>query len=324
MLQSLFRTLAVPVTLFALCAELPAQPAKPTLLVLPFETAGIDSLAARTATTILRSQLGSQGSCSVVPESRTPDSPCAEADCARAAAGSTKSNQVVFGTLNRLGTKVVVEYSLVDCASGNTVASGTTSSESVEGLEETMRWIAAEIETRPHPPAGISSGSLPGARPGRALNAPRYTAVAIADFGEMYTVSGYNDTRRAFVVDGGVSFEYPTYSFDIFGGWRLGPMVNIGASYFMLPGETSPFVGAGVGYSFIAPDLWSNPFIGTADAGSSRSSFNMILKAGVVALRTNEIRLGLNIQYMEVFTGHADRALVVTLGVQGLAPGIRF
>lgn len=303
--------------LFVLPAGSMLGQTKEKILVLPFKATGIDSISALTATGLLRKEVDRAGKFEVVSEVNTPMTLCGDIACAVDIGKSERINNVVYGSYSRLGSKVIVEYVLVDVRKGASSVSGDLSATSLDDLDATMSGIAHTVSTGEKVQRFGSSASP---HPTVVINKLPYQGYVGGSIGQMYRSSGYPEDEKAIVFDARLSLEYPTYALNLISGWRVGPMISVGASYYILPGSISPYIGAGFGYHLITTGAFTDPY---ASEPVFASGFQTMMSVGVEALRTNDLHVLLNLDYMLTFDGRNDKAFVLTLGLLGDA-NIRF
>lgn len=297
-----------------------AAQTRSTILVLPFNPTGVDTASARMVASLVRAELERNSNNDVIETGKTPDVACEDVACAVEAARLTPASKVVYGSLGRLGDKYVVSYSIGEVATGRRVKSGDRAAWSVEELENAARFISGEISGGSSTPDD-SRAIAP--RSNVVMNR-RYDTMAISvGFGQMYPTSGYEGTERAFVFDTRVSLEKPHYSFDMLLAWRLGPLINLGATYMFTRESISPYVGGGFGYHLTSgqsePD--TNNYYDGPELPSG--SFQLMARVGTWVLRTSSIRFYVNIDYLLNLEGGKQKAVSLTLGMAGVTDQLR-
>jgi TolB-like protein len=121
-----------------------------TTLVLPFRTVGTSDTTAVVTRDLLAGELETLGLSVVSMRSLRGDIPagaegCDEIDCARSLATEHQAAQVVFGSLSRLGDKIVVRVRAVRAGEATSFYSEQIPAETEEDLDVVMRRIAEGI-----------------------------------------------------------------------------------------------------------------------------------------------------------------------------------
>lgn len=317
------RLTAIVIACFGVWSTLHAQ-VRPRILVLPFRPVGSDTSSAQTIASLMRSELDRIGKHIVIEAGRTPDRWCEDVDCAMDAGRDATAAIVVYGSLGRLGEKYVLSYSVADVIGGGRTKSGERSSWSVEELENAARSAAAEIAGGSTTESANEANSRSVGQPNRVLNR-RYDTVSIGiGFGQLYPTNGFSGIERAFVFDTRFSIEHPSYSFDALIAWRLGPLINLGASYLFTNDDISPYVGVGFGYHLTASETVAdtNGYY-YDDPDLPDGSFQLMARVGTWVLRKSSIRIFVNVDYLWNIEEGKQKAVTLTLGLAGVTDQLR-
>jgi hypothetical protein len=284
--------------------ELSAQN-KAALVVLPFTGSSIDSASKQTAIKLLRRELDRSDNYKVIADNGAL-TPCSDVACAIDAGKKAGAAVVVYGGFGKLGTKLLISYSVFDVATRAEIVSGDVSASSTEDLDVAITDVAHRVTTGKDETLVV---------PTRVLNRPPYVGVIGVGFGEMYRTGGFNNITKAVAFDLRFSLEYPKYSLNLLSAWRYGPMLNFGGSYIFSPGNFAPYLGGGIGYHVFG-NVSDDPYASSDEEVSS--GFQMIIGGGLWILRTNDLRFFANLDYMKTFVGSSS-AVVFTIGVAGSA-----
>jgi hypothetical protein len=276
---------------------------------------------------MLRRETGRSNKLDVVETGQTPMFACGDVDCAADAARPLFAQRVVYGSFSKLGSRVIMEYTLADVSGRRRLITENVAAESVEGLQNRIGAVATSIAEEKPLSLAETSGTQTGTggvTPQRVMNRHYDTISMGVGFGQLYPTSGYQAvSNRAFVLDTRFAIEKPKYSLNLLGAWRFGPMLNFGASYFLINSSIAPYIGGGIGYHFILQPEFFDPF-DEQDTTGSGSGFQLMASAGVWMLRNNDIRVFVNIDYMYTLNSFNDQAAVLTLGVAGVTDAIHF
>jgi hypothetical protein len=297
----------------------------PKVVILPFSISGVDSISAQTIVGMLRREVAKNNKLDVIETGQTPIFACGDVGCASDAAKPLFAQRVVYGSFSKLGSRVIMEYTLADVSGRRRLITENIAAESIEGLQNRIAAVAVSIaEEKPlslAETAGTQTGGG-GVTPQRTTNR-RYDTISMGvGFGQLFPQDGYEGaSNRFFVLDSRTCLEKTNYSLNLLIGVRYGLYAAFGASYIPLKGSVSPYIGGGFGYHFVAEDISNSQF---NDPEVSLSGFMGMISAGVWFLRTSDIRVFVNLDFMYTASSFDDKAVVLTLGVAGVTDAIRF
>lgn len=283
--------------------------AKNKMVVLPLRSIGIEEASTQTAYLLLRQEIGKLGKHEVVSDAlvrKTVDpTPCADVTCAADIGRELNAAEVVFGSLNRLGEKIIVQYTLVDVATRKISLIDNITALSVEDLETVMKRVAKSIVKR----QPVTKTAEVGAITEKEAMEPRgrRTRRGLATrFGYLFPTNGYDDSGQVFAIDFLTMYEAKDFMVNGLFGIRDGIALNIGATYLSTRTDFCPYFGGGLGFHWVHHD----------DPGDKRSDgFEAILSGGLIAFRTYNFRILVNLDYCISFNEYNDRALVFTIGM---------
>lgn len=293
---------------------------KGKLAVLPFHSSGVDSISAQTIASLLRKELDRSGKYEVIEGGGTPNIACEDLLCATNAVKFVPVDRIVYGSISKLGSKVIMDYSFADVRASRRIITGSVSAETIEGLQYRIEGVSSSIINEK--PISETGAGSPAVVPNRVLN-KNYDTVSIGGgFGQLYPQKGYaGSSNRVFVLDARASLEHPNYTLNFIAGIRYGLFANFGASYVPINGPISPYIGAGIGYHLTVDELSTSSF---DDPNVSTTGFNGMISAGIWFFRKSTLRFYVNVDYMYTATSYDDQALVLTLGVVGITDSISF
>ncbi len=312
------RNIVYLVIIFTLTATVAAH-AQELIAVLPFTSIGVDEVSVETAYSLLRQEIARLGQYEPVPGSQVSrmlgPEPCTDVLCAAEIGRRVNADMAVFGSMNRLGEKVIVQYTVVDVASEKAVLADHITALSVEDLETVMKRVAMSITSRKPITETVEVGRVTqteSLRPRRRLT----TYSSGVKFGYLYPVKGYDD-HRVFVFD--IQTLYETENFMVSGlfGIREGVVLNIGAYLLTTKTDFCPYLGGGLGFHWVSHGLIS----ATEDEDKRGDGFEAMLSGGIMALRTYNIRLLLNMDYTITFNDYSDQGVVFTIGLMSSGSG---
>ncbi|TET46331.1 hypothetical protein E3J62_04590 [candidate division TA06 bacterium] len=283
--------------------------AKVKMVVLPLRSIGVEETSTQTAYLLLRQEIGKLGKHEVVSDALVRETvdptPCADVACAADIGRELNAAEVVFGSLNKLGEKIIVQFTLVDVATRKASLIDNITAMSVEDLETVMKRVAKSIVKR----QPVAKTAEVGAITEKEALKPRgrRTRRGFATrFGYLFPTNGYDDDEQVFAIDFLTMYEAKDFMVNGLFGIRKGIALNIGATYLSTRTDFCPYFGGGLGFHWVHHN----------DSEDKRSDgFEAILSGGLIAFRTYNFRILLNLDYCISFNEYNDQALVFTMGM---------
>ena len=287
--------------------------AQERLAVLPLMGSGVEVSTQETAYLLLVSEIGKLKKYDVIPkteiEALVGDRGCSEAACAIEIGKQANAQKVVFGSLNKLGEKIILQYNLVDVSAGETLLSDDLSALRVEDLDQVVKRVAASIVQQIPAAKTVEVGLVTEQESQEGKTRKANSSWGIA-FGYLYPDNGYDKVNRSFVWDFRSIYEMRHIAVDALLGLRQGFALNVGFVYLPSRKDFSPFVGAGVGFHTVSHDSSFH------DKNVKRGDgFEFLIKGGLLAFRTYDFRVVATIEYSITLNDYDDRAIVLTIGV---------
>lgn len=314
-------------------ALLPAtSTSAPETLVLPLRTIGVSDTTAAVVGDLLQGELEGRG-VAIFPASRLAvDQPrgeaaCDAADCAAAAASAYGVSQVVYGSLSRLGDKIIVRVRALRAGEGTPYYSDQLTSATEEDLDTVARRVAEGIAAgRPNAdlatvdtvteqetlePRRRASRSGIGLRAGFIF--PASDSYGGVDRLTSARLSFKYETRNYFIETTpvlGFAWRGDTIewtAFDLFGARIFGV------------GDWATYAGAGIGVHALnvsqsVPVDWGyGPYYESVE--QSETTLALDFGVGLLALRTYDLTIVVDVRYHIVF---ADFDQVGGNGAHGL------
>ncbi len=287
------------------------------LAVLPINGSGIDSSTQQTVSMLLASELRKLKTYDVIPEGDIQtimaDRSCTEPVCAADIGRQANASKVVYGSLNKLGEKIIFQYNLVDVNSGATVLSDELTATRVEDLDQVTKRVAASIDKQTPVNKTVEVG-LVTEQESKVDRTRKATASVGIGFGYLYPQKGYDGEDRDFVFDFKSVYEMRHVAVDALLGIRKGFALNVGVLYLPSLKDFSPYAGVGLGFHAVSHEhpYSSYPYNQPEKHGDG---FEILAKAGVLAFRTYDFRVFANAEYAFTLNDYNDGAIVVTIGV---------
>jgi len=289
--------------------------AQERLAILPLKGTGVDVSTQETVYLLLQSEIRQLRKYEVIPETDVlpllSERSCSEAVCAVEIGKQAKAAKVVFGSLNKLGEKIIFHYSLVDVSSGATLLTDDLSALRVEDLDQVTKRVAASIVQQIPAEKTVEVG-LVTEQESLQPNTRKVNSSYGIGFGYLYPQKGYDDKQSIFVWDFRSLYEMRHFAVDALLGIRQGAALNVGVLYLVSPRDFSPFVGAGLGFHGVSHEQVDDYGY---QQNKTSDGVELLIKGGLLAFRTYDFRVVANVEYGITFNDCHDRAIVVTIGM---------
>jgi TolB-like protein len=280
------------------------------IVVLPFEAVGVDLESAETAHMLLCQEIRKSGKYEVIPEDLVTSTmgfeECYDAVCAVAIGKKLESQFVTYGSLNRLGGKVMISYNLLNVAQDKTVVADVVSSLTVEDLDTVMKRVALSIVNRKPAEDVAEIGTITAQESVTPVRRQALMTSGI-NFGYLYPQNGY-EGKEIFALDFVSHYEGKDFDATALFGIRKGVALNIGVAYLLTRTDLCPYVGGGLGFHWVAHD-------DILDPDKRADGFEALARCGLMIFRTYNFRIMVNLDYCFTFNDYDDQALVLTLGI---------
>ena len=305
-------------------------------LVLPFRTIGVSDTTATVARDLLEGELESEGLSLVerVEVLRLPSGPqgCDEIECATALARERGASQVVFGSLSRLGEKIIVHARALRVGDAAPYYTDQLSALTEEDLDTVMRRIAEGIAAGRgnSDQATIESVTreetkTPRRRAGRSGIGLR--AGAIFPDGDSYSGERLTSLRLVYKFEGR---DFLIESTALLGmAWGGGAVewmpLDVFAGRMFGKGDVSGYIGGGLGIRSVHVE-WdvacAQGDYGYCDTTDSESATTLSadIGGGLIAFRTYSYQIVVDLRYHYVFEkfdkvgGHGAHGIALTFG----------
>jgi TolB-like protein len=294
--------------------------AQERLAVLPLAGSGIEVSTQETTYLLLVSEISKLKKYEVISKTEIAalvgDRGCAEAACAIEIGKQANASKVVFGNLNKLGEKVILQYTLVEVSTGQTLISDDLSALRVEDLDQVVKRVAVSI-VQQVPAAKTVEVGLVTEQESQEVKTRKANSSWGIGWGYLYPQKGYDDREPVFVWDFRSVYELRHVAVDAVMGFRQGFALNVSVLY--VPGlkDFSPFIGAGVGFHGVSHEQYYDNYYYSPDyeGNKKEDGFELLIKGGLLAFRTYDFRVVATVEYTMTFNDYNDRAIVLTLGV---------
>ena len=294
--------------------------AQERLAVLPLTGSGVDVSTQETTYMLLVSEISKLKKYDVISkteiEALEGDRGCAESPCAFEIGKKVNASKVVFGSLNKLGEKIILQYTLAEVSTGQILITDDLSALRVEDLDQVVKRVAASI-VQQIPAAKTVEVGLVTEQESQEAKTRKATSSSGIAFGYLYPQKGYDNKHQIFVWDFRSFYEMRQFAVDALLGLRQGFALNVGFVYLPSRKDFSPFVGAGIGLHAVShKQFYEDPYYYQNSQNDKPSDgFEFLIKGGLLAFRTYDFRVIAGVEYSITLNDYDDRAIVVTLGV---------
>jgi hypothetical protein len=288
------------------------------IAVLPFRSVGIDSTSAKTAYLLLFQEVEKSGKYQMVPESRIRQmlnsSTCNEISCALDIGKGLNATKVVFSSLNRLGEKIILQYSLVDVQFEEVLISDNMTASYIEDLDQVVKRVALSIAD--HVP--VKKTAEVGLITEQESLKPNTRGTKSSwgfTFGHIYPQHGYDDKDRIFAVEIRTMYEMEHFAVTGLFAIRKGFAFGVGGLYLFSRKDFSPYMGLGTGFHIVAHDNtyeYSYPY---GEIKRNESGIMVNVRGGLLAFRTYHFHVMANLEYSLTFNDFDDQGIIFTLGL---------
>ncbi len=295
--------------------------AKLQLAILPFYMVGIDEASTLTAESLFRQEIVKSDKYAVIGEGKVKElvknEPCTEIACAAAAGKQVEADHVVVCGLSRLGSKIIVQYMLVDVEKEKSLIVDNTTSLSVEDLETVMKRVAESVvlqkpieQTAKVGTITEKESSLPARRTTRDMKG--------FSFGYLYPQNGYDDVDKSLTLDFRWLYEMDHFVAGTQLAGRKGFAANVFGSYLFSKTDICPYAGLGFGFHWVSHSEESSRFdVHDDDMEEEKKGdgFELLANAGLRLFRTWNFQIMLNVDYTFALNDYDDQAIVFTIGL---------
>ncbi|MBN1780366.1 hypothetical protein JW948_04515 [bacterium] len=304
--------LAIAVTVFVYAGLQAQSSGLKKIAILPVQSIGVDEVSTQTAESILRMEMEGRNVFDIVPDSqirmKAPEG-CAEAACAVQAGKALNADQVLLCKLAALGEKIIVQYQVLDVASGNSIIQDRLTSTTVEDLDEVMKRVAmgaAQAKTADQT-AEVGVITDKETQESRRRGSHLIKTYAI---GYLFPEKGYGTDERSLSLDFRTGAETDVFEMGMESFIRKGFGVNVYVARLLSRGDVCPYAGVAFGFHWVqVKDMFDD------DDKRKEDGFELIFNTGTKLFHTYNFNLQFNLAYMMTFNDFNSRGLVFTVGI---------
>ena len=322
-------------TVVGFAARAGAEPLQ--TLVLPLRSTGVDETTVAAVGDLLRAELENRG-VALVPSSRLHGLPqgetaCDDVECANAAAATVGAGRVVYGTLTRLGSKVVFQVRALWIGETMPDYADQLTASTEEDLDVVCRRVAESLAAGRTDASRATIGSVTQEETLEPRRRATRSGLGLRA-GFLFPANGsYGNADRLTSLGLVIHYETPTFfvqSTPLVGfAWRgdtveWTPFDLFFARIFGV-GDFSPYIGAGLGISALHVQRHFTTTFGDVfyptSSSQSATSLAADLDVGLLMLRTYDFAIVLDLRYHYVFEhfeaigGNGAHGLALRFGI---------
>jgi hypothetical protein len=229
---------------------------------------------------------------------------CYEVDCALDIGSAARADRVIFGSVSALGEKHIVQVSVADVATRETIWAGSLAAKTAEDLDTVVKRLAMSISGGKTTEKTAEVGSVTQEEEKEPLRRRVFHTAGIS-VGMAIPLGGYADAGSMVRYGTTYWFEMPHWAVEVAAyyahtsnlgfnlegsaGEVVGPEISV--LYLLNKGNISPYFGGGIGLGMIMMQPEGDWDIGTGIG----PAFNV--GGGLVFFRTYDIRITLDARY---------------------------
>lgn len=290
------------------------------IVVLPFISNGIDPFSVQTSESILRMELSKHSNTGIVSEKKTlaviGNEGCTDEECAKLIGQKLNSTEVLLCKLSPLGEKIIVQYILVETATGKNILSESATAVSLEDLDAVMKRIAISVANQTPFKSNQEVGNIVKQETIVPLSQVARFNFGVG-FGYLFPSKGYDDDKKSFTLNIYLDYEIQDYAVGMMAGARDGFAINLYGNYLFSRTDFCPYIGGTLGFHWVAHDevLLIDPYYENGGTDKDADGIEIGANAGIRLLHTYNIQIFLNVEYIVTFNDYKDKAIVFTIGI---------
>lgn len=285
--------------------------------VLHFKAVGVSSATAETVTELLVSDLINYEHTVLNPAAMDAAAgerlTCYETGCAAEAGSAAGVEQVIFGSVSRLGEKHIVQVSVVNVSSQEIIWSGSLSAKTAEDLDMVAKRLAKSIAEGKKVEETVEVGMITEEEEKKPLRRRAFFTTG-PKFGTLIPMGGYGGSGALMFAALAFWYEIPNMAVELSYDWGISgnltefeeggkateQIVDISLLYFFRKTDFSPFLKGGAGMSFLG--LYDDQGMGFFGETGMAYGFGFSAGGGLVMFRTYDFRLLIEATYHMNFT----------------------
>jgi len=293
------------------------------IAILPFVSNGIDPVSVQTAELLLRMDLGKVSSMDIISEKKTQsaigDNECTDDECAKDIGEKLNADEVLLCKLNPLGENIIVQYILIEMATGKNILAEQATALSLEDLDAVMQRVALSVAKHTPFSANVEVGNVVAQETVEPSSRASRFNFGLG-FGYLFPTEGYDNDDKSFTVNLYFDYEIKDVAVGLMLGARDGVAVALYGNYLFSKTDICPYLGAGLGFHWVDHD-YSTPYdynynyYPSPNTEYDEDGIELGLGAGLRFLHTYNIQFFINVEYIITFNDFNDKSIVFTIGI---------
>ena len=293
------------------------------IAILPFVSNGIDPVSVQTTELLLRMDLGKVSSMDIISEKKTQsaigDNECTDDECAKDIGEKLNADEVLLCKLNPLGENIIVQYILIEMATGKNILAEQATALSLEDLDAVMQRVALSVAKHTPFSANVEVGNVVAQETVEPSSRASRFNFGLG-FGYLFPTEGYDNDDKSFTVNLYFDYEIKDVAVGLMLGARDGVAVALYGNYLFSKTDICPYLGAGLGFHWVDHD-YSTPYdynynyYPSPNTEYDEDGIELGLGAGFRFLHTYNIQFFINVEYIITFNDFNDKSIVFTIGI---------
>jgi TolB-like protein len=284
------------------------------IALLPVISNGIDLASVQTAESILRMELSKASTMEVISEKKTltalGNENCTDEECAKEIGEKLNTKQVLICKLNPLGEKIIVQYILVETATGKNILSESATAINLEDIDAVMKRVAISVAKQTPFYANQEVGNIVEKESIESLRQKARYNFGVG-FGYLFPSDGYdNDNKKSFTINAYFDYEINDVAAGLMIGARKGFAINLYGNYLFSRTNVCPYLGGSLGFHWVAHENWL-----FGNENKDGDGIELGLKGGVRLFHTYNFQFFIEGEYILTFNDFNDKAFVFTIGI---------
>jgi hypothetical protein len=285
-----------------------------TVVIMPFQHYGVDSVYTETAESIFTIEYKKLSRLKIIEKKYVhaylQNQDCSEYDCAIETGNHFNASQVFGCKLSPLGDKIIVQYFLLELPEGDEIIIDQITSLTIEDLETVMKRVAKSVAEYRQIAKGARVGNITQSESKKMLKKSSNKNIGLS-FGYLYPQNGYNNVDKSFTLDLRIEYELEKYAVGMLLGARKGFAMNVYTSYLFTQTDVSPFIGGAFGFHWVSHDInYLYP-----ENKKNEDGFEFTARSGVRLFRTYNFQILINLEYIYTLNDYDDQAILFTIGI---------
>jgi hypothetical protein len=284
------------------------------IALLPLISNGIDLASVQTAESILRLELSKASTMSIISEKKTlaalDNQDCTDEECAIGIGEKLEAKQVLLCKLNPLGEKIIIQYILVETATGKNILSESATSVNLEDIDAVMKRVAISVSKQTPFNTNQEVGNIVEKESIESLRQKARYNFGVG-FGYLFPSDGYdNDNKKSFTINAYFDYEINDVAAGLMIGARKGFAINLYGNYLFSRTNVCPYLGGSLGFHWVAHENWL-----FGNENKDGDGIELGLQGGVRLFHTYNFQMFVQCEYIMTFNDYNDKAIVFTIGI---------